>query len=233
MSKQTFLELTNRVLRRINQAEITDTATVSGGSHAHIITNFINEAQNELFTESNWYSLYTTRTFVTVASTAEYALATDFGRSISMIDETNGRMIFEDGTRNIDEADPDSDATGNPTHFALQGSNYRFYPIPAGVYTIRERYWAQPTVLSASGDTSDLPIECENCLINYAYYRILEYINNFEFADRARLEFERVLKRAKIANKRKLNELQVMRSGTAGITFNLLPPSFPSNYGRH
>ena len=231
MAKKTFLELTNRVLRRINQSEITDVSTVSGGSHAHIITNMINEAQNELFTETNWYSLYATRTFVTVADTAEYVVQSDFGRGISMIDETNDNMIFEEGIRPIDEADPNAGETGAPRVYTLQSGNYRFYPIPAGVYTIRERYWKSPTALAANSDTSDLPQECENCIINYALFRIYEYINNFDRADRARVEFERTLKRAKIANKRKINQLQVMRSGRAGINTSLIPPQLPSSYG--
>ena len=305
MAKNTFLELTNRVLRRINQSEITDVSTVSGGSHAHIITNMINEAQNELFTETNWHSLYATRLFTTTTYTAStisfananpdtiddsangfgsfqavqdvliagstsndgiysvetaaagsltlqssdaltveaegeaitvtaitYPTATDWGRTIDLVDITNTRVLLEDNMRAIDELYPQMDSTNSPLAYALQGSAYRFHFVPAGEYEIRERYWKSPTALAANADTSDLPQECENCLINYAYFRILEYLNKFDLADRARVEFERTLKRAKIANKRKINQLQVFRSGTWGTRSALTAPQLPPSYGR-
>lgn len=306
MAKQTFLELTNRVLNRINQTEITDVSTVSGGSHANIIVDLINEAQNLLFTESNWYSLYATRLFKTVtynaatiafndanpdtitdsanglgdfqnvqqilvsgstdndgtytvetaaagtltlqssdSLTAEaasasititaitYPVTSDWGRTIDLMDTTNDRIILENSMRAFDEDDPNSDTTNTVWEYALQGEAYRFYFIPAGIYKIRERYWKVPIALSANADTSDLPVECENCLINYAYFRVLEYMNKFELADRTRLEFERLLKRAKAASKRKINQLSIMRSGSMGRVSALTPPRFPSSYGRN
>ena len=63
MSKLNFLQLTNRVLKRISQAEISDVTAATG--QAKIITELINEAQNELWAETNWYSLYKTRMFTT------------------------------------------------------------------------------------------------------------------------------------------------------------------------
>lgn len=306
MAKQTFLELTNRVLNRINQTEISDVSTVSGGSHANIIVDLINEAQNLLFTESNWYSLYATRLFKTVvynaatiafndanpdtitdsangfgdfqdgmqvlvsgstsndgtytvdtaaagtltlqstdALTAEaasasititaitYPVASNWGRTIDLIDTTNDRLILEDNMRSFDESDPNQSTASTILSYALQGEAYRFHFIPAGVYKVRERYWSVPATLTANTDTSGLPIECENCLINYAYFRILEYMNKFELADRTRLEYERILKKAKAASKRKINLLNVMQSGRIGAFSNLTPPRFPSNYGRN
>lgn len=305
MAKQTFLELTNRVLNRINQTEISDVATVSGGSHANIIVDFINEAQNLLFTESNWYSLYATRLFKTVtynastiafvdsdpdtitdsangfgdfqnvmqvlvsgsdsndgtytvdtaaagtltlqssdSLTAEaasasititaitYPVTSDWGRTIDLMDTTNNRILIEDNMRAFDEDDPDADTTNTLHSYALQGEAYRFHFIPAGEYKVRERYWKVPTTLTANTDTSDLPIECENCLINYAYFRILEYMNKFELADRTRIEFERLLKRAKTASKKKINMLNIMQSGNIGGFFGIAAPRFPSRYGR-
>lgn len=300
MAKTSYLNLTNKILRRINQAAISDVTAATG--HALIIMNFINEAQNELFTEANWYSLYTTRAFSTVTYTAStiafnnanpdtitdsasgfgsfengteilisgsssndgaytintaaagtltlqtadsltaesvgnsivvtvisYPVASDFGRTIDLIDTTNNWLLTEDATRGMDEADPDADYTGNPTHFTLQGSNYRLYPIPAGIYTIRDRYWKQPIALAANADTSDLPIEAENCIILWIHYQMLEYLNKFDSADRKRMEFERALKRAKLMNQKMIDRMYAFQPSRREDGIHIT--RFPSNYG--
>lgn len=302
MAKTSYLELTNRILRRINQTEITDVTAATG--HALIITNLYNEAQNRLFTEANWYSLYTMRTFSTVTYTAatisfadagpdtiddsgsgmgsfeadmevlvggsasndgvykpdtaaagtltlqssdevtveaagesitltaiSYPFATDHGRTIDMTDVTNNILLSEEGSRLFDLDDPDSNLKSNPLAFSVQGDTFRLHPIPAGTYKIRERYWKQPTALAANADTSDLPIETENTMIQYVYNRILEYLNKFELADRARIEFNAELKTAKHMNQKKIDKLRIINPlNMRGSRFGILPPSFPSGY---
>ncbi len=229
MAKLTYLQLTNRVLKRISQPEITDVTTATG--QALIITELINEAQNELFTELNWYSLYTTRTFSTVASTATVAVASDWGRTLDLVDTSNNRVLIEDTLRAFDEVDPDADNTGTPTHFAVaDGSNYTLYPTPDGVYTIRDRYWKVPTTLSANANTSDLSIEVENCIIHWAWYKINEYLNKFDSADRIRLEFERLLRRAKLSNNRRIDKMHIFQSSET-YDRGIHPVKFPSKYG--
>jgi hypothetical protein len=63
MAKNTFLQLTNQVLRYINQAEV---ASVTGATgHAAIVKDKLNESLNNIYTKTNWYSLYTERKFRT------------------------------------------------------------------------------------------------------------------------------------------------------------------------
>jgi len=64
MAKLTYLQIANRILKRITQPEV---ATLQGASGTvKIVSEFINEAQNELWTETtNWYSLFTERNFNT------------------------------------------------------------------------------------------------------------------------------------------------------------------------
>lgn len=298
MAKTSYLNLTNKILRRITQNEISDVSTANG--HAEIIANFINEAQNELFTIRNWYSLYATRIFTTTTYTAStiafndanpdtitdsasgmgsftageilisgsasndgtytvdtaaagtltlqsadsltaevagssvtitaitYPVASDFGRTIDLVDTTNSRVLTEDVTRIFDEVDPDINVTGIPSHFAFQEDSYRLWRIPGGTYKIRERYWKQPTALSVNADTSDLPIETENCIIFWTWYHMLEYLNKFEQADRVRRDYERQLQLAIKANQKKIDKMHVFQSdrgfrGNAVVSF---PPEF-------
>lgn len=227
-TQQTFLELTNRVLRRINLSEITTVVGATG--QAKIVTNLLNEAQNALYAESNWYTLYATRTFATVAATETYAVAADFGRNIDLIDTTNVRTLIEDSAKYFDMDDPQDVNQGAPMYFTIQGPNYRLYPIPAGIYTIRDRYWKVPAILANDTDTTLLPIETENCLIQWALYKTQEYLNKFEAADRSRMEFERMLAKAKASNMKVIDTLNVMQAPVTGVA-GMQPPRFPSTYG--
>ena len=229
MAKTSYLNLTNKILRRINQSEISDVTAATG--HAEIITNLINEAQNVLYTELNWYSLITTTTLSTEADTASYSIAADVGKMLDVRDTTNNIFIYENYQRVIDMADADESTTGQPTSFAMVPGTITLYPIPAGTYTIKYRYWKVPVTLAANADTSDLPIEVENCIIQWTLYMTLDYMNKFDMADRARLEYVRLLKTAKITNDRITDRMDILRSGDL-YRDGIAPPRFPSNYGR-
>lgn len=229
MAKTSYLNIVNKVLRKINQNTITDVTTVTG--QAKIIADNVNEAQNVLYAEAvNWYSLYATATIATVASTAEYAVATNLGRVIVMINETQGNIMVEDFIRNIDIADPSRDITGSPTHFTIQAGNFRFYPIPSAIETLRYRYYKVPAALSVNSSTSDLPIECEPSLIEWTLFQTYEYLKQFESADRSRITYGSLLKRAKIANDRITDRVDTM--GTSGNGYPIGAPRFPSNFPR-
>ena len=301
MAKLTYLQLVNRVLKRITQAEISDVTAATG--HALIISEMINEAQNELWTETNWYSLYKTRKWSTVTYTAAtiafndagpdtitdsangfgsfqdgqqilvsgstsndgtwtvntavagtltlqsadevtaealgesititaitYPVASDWGRGLDMVDITSNQILWEDVIRAFDMDDPNMDSKSNPTCYSFQGSQFRLHPIPAAIYVMRERYWSIPTTLAVNTDTSDLPIECENALIQYALMKVLEYLNKFETADRARMEFERLLKRARSSNSKMIDRL-IRFKGNYRYD-GIAPPRLPSAYGR-
>ena len=239
MAKLTYLELTNRVLRRITQADITDVSAATG--QALIITDLINEAQMELFNEDNWYSLYSTTTFPTVADTAEYAAWNGGdGRTIDLMDTTNNLIITEDISRSFDTADPDADQTGNPLFFAIQGSNYRLWPTPDGTATIRERWWKVPDEMTTNAALYDMPIEVENCILDLARAGILEYLKDSEGAEYHRRRVYGIpggnqpglLDRAKKFNKRKIDRLIKMGAGSGRIegVNGITPPRFPSNY---
>lgn len=237
MAKLTYLELTNRVLRRINITEITDVTTALG--QALIVTNLINEVQTELYNITNWYTLYNARTFVTVASMDTYALATDFGRCINLMDVTNNNVLREDVIKAFDIDDPNANNIGQPLNFAIQGLYYRLYPIPSGVYTIRDRYWKIPTTLSTNSQVYDFPLETENCIIHMTLLKTFEYMNKFESADRARISlfgnestnFRGLLYNAIVANNKITDKMQVMSVDNSQYMDGIAMPRFPSGYG--
>jgi len=305
MAKRTYLQLTNTVLKRIGKAEISDVATATG--NVLITTEMINEAQNYLWTEEKWYSLYATRTWKTVTYTAStiafndanpdtitdtangfgdfqsgqqirisgsdsndkvvlvetatagtlilqaadsltaevlgesvtltamsYPVPSDWGATIDLVNVTNNQVLTEDYIRTFDEADADANRTGQPTHFSLEGAFYKLFPIPSSADTIRERYWRIPTTLSANSDVYILPIETENCIIQFTLLLINEFLKNFDASDRARISLGVFLKRALARNRKMIDQMHILsanssyRYGQHGIC----PPSFPGSYGR-
>lgn len=305
MAKLTYLQLTNRVLKRITQPEVSTLTGIAG--QGKIITELINEAQSELWTETtNWYSLFTTRTFRTftkAASTISFSsagktisdsgsgfgsfqtgmtikvsgstsndglymlhpttaptsttltlqsadtltteaagasvtlymltfpVASDFGRAFHLVDLTNDRVLTEDMTRAFSEDDPQMTNYNEPTHFSIQGDFYRFHQIPAGAYTIIDRYWKVPTALSVDADTYTLPLFCENFLIHWPLMRVLEYMNKFDAADRVRTQIygkNGMLQKAMAANSKIIDKLIRFQPQTGRMA--LQTPRFPSGY---
>jgi hypothetical protein len=98
MAKLSYLQLVNRVLKRITQSELSSGVSTSTGQ-AKIISELINEAQNELWTEtSNWYSLFKMRTFSLVPYTASTIAFVEGGASADTITDTaNGFGNFQPG----------------------------------------------------------------------------------------------------------------------------------------
>lgn len=306
MAKLTYLQLTNRILKRITQPEVATVTGITG--QGKIISELINEAQTELWTETtNWYSLFTERTFktftyaastltfnvgppVTITDSANgfgsfktgmtirvtgsasndgiymlspttapvvgtltlqtadtviaeaagsavtlysltYPVASDFGRAFHLVDLTNDCILTEDMTRAFAEEDPQMTSYNQPTHFSMQGDFYRFHNIPAGAYTIIDRYWKVPTTLSADADTYTLPLFCENFLIHWPLMRVLEYMNKFDAADRVRTQIygkKGVLEKAMFANSKLVD--QILRFQPSQGRRGIAPPKFPSSY---
>ena len=218
--------MTNRVVAKITQAEISDVTAATG--QAKMITNFLNEAQSSLGMD-DWYTLLTTRTVATVASTATVAFASDFARGLDVTDTTSGRVLVEDTVRTFDLIDRGQGNTGTPTHMGYLGTAYIFHPTPAAVLSLRDRYWKIPTPMAANGDFSSFPDFCDNIIMYYAEWNILEYLHEVDKADRARIRMERELKSAKTANRKVINQMHVMRDVTP--TRNRIGPLLPTSFG--
>ena len=236
MAKTSYLNIVNKVLRLINNNSISITDVTTATGQAKIIADSVNEAQNVLYSEAvNWYSLYATATIATVAGTGEYGLPSNHGRTLVMINETQDYVMVEDFIKNLDIADPDRGERSSPTHFTIQAGFYRLYPIPSAVETIRVRFYKVPTSLVDKVDVSDLPIECEPALIEWVKFQTYEYLKQYESADRSRITYDRLLKRAKIANDKILDRMDSVGSVRQGSGFNAprFPASFPHNgFGR-
>lgn len=225
----TFLQLANSVIRRTAQSTLSDVTTATGTQA--IVLDLLNECQQALWNETNWHTFYTSRSFATVAGTGSYAVASDWGRTLSLLDETSNRFLEESPVRAMDENDPNNDYTGTPTSFALQGAYYRLYPIPSGVFTLRDKYYAVPTRMTVNASVTGFPVEAENCFIQYALAGVYEYLGKLEMSDRAKSNYSEQLDLARHANGRKLDRMRVMGGRGEGNP-ELIPPRLPPSYGQ-
>ena len=95
MAQLTYLQLTNRVLQRITQPEVSTVIGITG--QGKLIAEFINQAQNELWTETtNWYTLFKQRNFKTVLYTAA-TIAFNNAAPATITDSANGFGNFQSG----------------------------------------------------------------------------------------------------------------------------------------
>lgn len=232
MAKISYLNLVNRILRRINAGEISAVDGMSG--KAKLIGNMLNEGQLVIMQEADWYDLYATDTFVTADGTDEYPAPADLNKMIGLTDVTNNRPLIEATVRGMDAADPNADSNSLPTHFAMQGTNYRLFPIPNGAYTIRERYWKIPAVMSADEATSDLNEELEVALITWAWAEMSFYMNSFEKAAALMNVYNnKLIPQAMKSNRKRIDKLDIFGPPDVsryGIQPALLGGRYPRGY---
>jgi hypothetical protein len=165
-------------------------------------------------------------------SAVTYPVASDYSRTIDLMNTTQERLLEEEVTRNFDAYDPNEDHSSPPTHFSLVDGAYRLFPTPSANQVIRERYFAFPAALTANANTSDLPEETQNLIILYARYETLDYLQKYEEADRIRIEFRTQLKQARLANKTKLDRFRQFGKGRHyGYGYHR-HPRLPASYDR-
>lgn len=135
MATLTYLELINKVLRKLRQDQVT---SVSGTAYTSLIGEFVNDAKREVEDAWDWQALRGAATFTSTPGTAIYNLPTINERSRLLEDECGRPMAFDittgstlqlqtvdvdykDGVRNLNPV-----TNAQPLHFSLtcDGSTY-------------------------------------------------------------------------------------------------------------
>ncbi len=211
MAKRTYLQLTNLILSRAKQSQVSDMTALTSGSHSDLISEYINDAQNVLMVEENWYTLITERE-ISSGTTGVLAVASDFDKSLILVDKTSKRYLREGLSREFLMGDSGRDDTGPPLRFSAEGTNYRFDTIPASAVTLTDVYWKEPTSLSANGDTSDLPLICEPLIIKWAESELFSYMGNSVKSELAMRKYNTLLPRAMDKNQEVLDRMILVDS---------------------
>ena len=165
MAAYNFLQLTNSVLRRLREAEVT---SVNDNDYTKLIATYVNDAKRQVEDAYNWNSLSDTLSATTSSDIFSYVL-TGSGQRFRLIDIINdsSNMIMQNRTtRWMDQAFLVNDPPrGTPIYYNFNGTDVNgdtlvdLYPIPDGAYNIRFNIIKPQVELVADADVLYVPHE--------------------------------------------------------------------------
>jgi hypothetical protein len=157
------------------------------------ITNYINDAQNDVFNEYRLPFMETTQTYTLTADVSDITngsgLPANYVQAIDLILTTTGRekVLPWIDIRELERMYPDpTDTTVHPSNVPIYWYYYadtiRVFPSPNEAYTATLRYYKKPTVLENDADVPEVPSQFEELLVSGASYRVLQVKDNYDQA---------------------------------------------------
>jgi len=163
----TYLELVNKVLRRLRESEA---GTVQGvgdvNSYPRLIGDFVNEAKSQVEAAWDWSALRSTLTLNTQADVFNYELngAKNNFKVLDVWNDTKDIELQYQTSSWFNKAFIGSDAPrGCPSYYNFNGvsvdrdTQVDLYPIPDGAYALRFNVLLRNQELTADADTVVLP----------------------------------------------------------------------------
>ena len=178
-----YLELTNAVLREINEVEITNVSSTRGIQSS--VKDFINKAQRDIInSEVEWPFTVVNQSFTTTAGTAEYdresdAKTVDYDsftvqESASTAERKLKYLSFDEYLERRNEADtnPDTGSRALPEYvYKTPDSKIGLSPVPdVATYTIRYYYYKTTSDMATNTDNPTIPERFHDVIVNRARY---------------------------------------------------------------
>jgi len=206
MSGSTFLSLTNRLLRRINEVELTETNFASTRGVQTLAKDVVLDAIKEI-NQQKWEWPYQAVEHTITLSTGinEYAWPVNF----KSVDWESFQIIKDDAleirSRNLKSIDRDQwyktlklidDDAGNvgvsaPDFvFRTHGTGFGVTPSPDKEYTVKYRYYKVPNDMVLHGDLTDIPSDYDNIITAGALMHMNLFRENPEGTQIARGMFD-------------------------------------------
>ena len=166
MSVPTFLEMTNEVLVRLREPEVT---SIGDNSYSKLISKYINDAKRQVEDAYTWNALSETLTATTADNIFSYVLegsGTRF-RIMDVINDTsNTVMKYAPSTTMNNWFLVDDAQKGSPMYYNFNGTEadtgdtlVDFFPIPNNVYNIRINLIKSQAPLANNADKPLVPAE--------------------------------------------------------------------------
>ena len=163
----TYLQLVNKVLRRLRESE---TTTVQGSGNVNVyprlIGDFVNEAKSQVEAAWDWSALRTTLTLTTTANTFNYELngSQNNFKVLDVWNDTNDiEMQYKDARWFNQEFLLATPQRGIPAFYNFNGvsadgdTQVDIYPIPDAAYALRFNVTLRNAELSADTDKLVIP----------------------------------------------------------------------------
>jgi hypothetical protein len=205
----TYLDLTNRVLRRINEVELTSsTFTDARGVHAaakDAVLDTIRDINSQKF---EWPFNSTTGTQILTAGQEEYSWPATL-----RIPDWNSFYINKDAALSVNTTwlqplnkdewqryaqpqDNDSTTTGlNMPRFVFESSSGGFgvTPSPNAAYTVKYKYYINTITMSAYSDAATIPTEYDHVIMDGALALMNMFLDNDERASTFDMRYQKGL----------------------------------------
>lgn len=206
-----YLGLTNRVLKALNEVQLTS-ANFSGATGFHAdVKDAINQSIIDIYQSEDmeWPFAWNTYNFTTTVGQREYtksSLATKIDWDSFAVERNDSLDIpykkldildFE-GYRVYQESIDKNALTESysipESVVRLPNNNIIITPVPDQAYVITYSGFTFPTALSGDSDTPSLPVEFEQCIVDGALYYAYMFRDNFEQAGLAGRKFRTGMK---------------------------------------
>ena len=163
----TYLELVNKVLRRLRESEVSTVQGVGNSNqYSRLIGDFVNEAKSQVEVAWDWSALRSTLTLTTTPNIFNYELngaQNNFKVLDVWNDTSNLEMKYQTGYWFNKEFLMAVPQVGIPAYYNFNGvsvdrdTQVDIYPIPDGVYDLRFNITQRNLELTEDAETTVLP----------------------------------------------------------------------------
>ena len=194
----TYMELTNRLLRRLNEVEISESDFLSVRGIQATAKDCVLDAIREInTTKIDWPFNAVEHSQTLGIGTEEYAWPSQFTAAdwnsfqiqkddvTSDVHKSLKPMSREEWYENVRDRDYDSETVGKnlPSYvFPSHGQGWGVTPSPDKEYSIKYRYYKNPTDLSAFDDEATIPSKFDYVIMAGALYHLNLFKENAEAA---------------------------------------------------
>lgn len=204
-----YLELTNAVLREINEVEVTNIGSTRGIQTS--VKDFINKAQRDIInSEVEWPFTVVNQSFSTVAGTAEYsreadAKTVDFDSfTVQKSGEAERKLRYLSFNEYLDakneiDTNPNTSARAAPDFvYETPDNKIGLSPVPDDTYTVRYYYYQTSTDMSGATDTPVIPERFHDVIVNRARYYAHMLRSDVQFSQLAMRDYTDGLSRMRV-----------------------------------
>ena len=185
-----YLGITNDVIARVNEVQLTATTFSSARGIQVQCQNAVNDAIGHINArEFTWPFNHSTQTETLVAGTTRYSIPStakyvDYDtfritKDTSLGSEGGGlyKMDYKEYMdKYVDQEDDATVAGGVPTHIIrTPDNNYLLYPYPDAAYELKYEAYLNTTRLSAATDVPDIPEQYRHIITDGATAYVYQY----------------------------------------------------------
>ncbi len=194
----TFINLTNELLRRLNEVQITESEFTTVKNVQALAKDAINSSIRQMLQDAQeWPFALTTTTQTLTAGTGTYAFPADYSKADwdtfyirQLTTESNTPkklklLTFDQyitSFKSLEELGGEGARSAPDYVYLTQEEKFGVTPVPNAAYVIEYRYFKFPAELTASSDTALIPDRFKHVVIDGAMMYMMLFRSNEQSA---------------------------------------------------